>query len=251
MALIWSQDKNGKRYEVRTAGNSVRLYTDGVFHSQWNPRKPLSGHLWDLLFLPVFFHANPEKIDKILMLGVGGGAAINTYKHYFPRTQVTGVDLDKVHLFIAKKYFLRDCEKIDLVHHDALQFVSSDRKTYDVVVEDLFLGSSADKSDAVRPIVVDDAWLCAMCLRLAPEGVLVINFENTKQLRRSLTKDRLKRYGFGSVYVLSNPRYENAIAACVRGGTNKREFMVQARKVLAATSIRDVERLASDMRKVY
>ena len=42
MAILWQQTIDGNHYEVRTAGGSVRLYRNGVNHSQWNPKRPLS-----------------------------------------------------------------------------------------------------------------------------------------------------------------------------------------------------------------
>ena len=55
MAVIWQKHVEGKCYEVRAAGHTRRLYTDGVFHSQYNPRHSLTGNVWDLLSLPSFF----------------------------------------------------------------------------------------------------------------------------------------------------------------------------------------------------
>lgn len=55
MAIVWSRQLSGVHYEVRSAGNSLRLYTDGVFHSQYNPCRLITGHVWDLLMLPAFF----------------------------------------------------------------------------------------------------------------------------------------------------------------------------------------------------
>jgi len=60
---------------VRSAGYSLRLYTDGVFHTQYNPGNPLTGHIWDLLMLPAFFY-EPDTIKRVLVLGVGGVASI-------------------------------------------------------------------------------------------------------------------------------------------------------------------------------
>ena len=55
MAIVWSKVVGDSQYEVRTAGQSIRLYKDGVFHSQWNARRPLAGGVWDLLFIPALF----------------------------------------------------------------------------------------------------------------------------------------------------------------------------------------------------
>ncbi len=75
MAIVWSKKVAETRYEVRSAGSPLRLYTDGVFHSQYNPEQLLTGHVWDLLMLPAFFYPK-NTIKRVLVLGVGGGAVV-------------------------------------------------------------------------------------------------------------------------------------------------------------------------------
>ena len=75
MALLWSEQDGDSRYEVRSAGNTRRLYTNGVFHSQYNPNNPVTGSVWDLLLLPAFF-LPPGRPRRVLVLGVGGGENI-------------------------------------------------------------------------------------------------------------------------------------------------------------------------------
>ena len=70
MAIVWSRSAGGNQYEVRSAGQSIRLYKNGVFHSQWNPNRPLAGGVWDLLFIPALFA--DRQISRVLVLGVGG-----------------------------------------------------------------------------------------------------------------------------------------------------------------------------------
>ena len=52
MAIVWQRKIKGRDYQVRSAGKSLRLYTEGVFHTQYNPDHLLSGGIWDLLALP-------------------------------------------------------------------------------------------------------------------------------------------------------------------------------------------------------
>ena len=71
MAVLFEKVANGRVYQVRSAGNSRRLYTDGVFHSQYNPNHIITGSVWDLLFLPSQFYAKGA-LKRVLVLGVGG-----------------------------------------------------------------------------------------------------------------------------------------------------------------------------------
>ena len=104
MAVIWQKYVNGTKYQVRRAGLTRRLYTNDVCHSEFNPDKLVTGSIWDLLVLPAFFHT-PGKIKRVLMLGVGGGASILQLHHLLQPDHITGLELDPVHLDIARRFF--------------------------------------------------------------------------------------------------------------------------------------------------
>lgn len=235
MAILWSQSIGNTHYQVRQAGSSVRLYTNGVFHSQWNPRRPISGHIWDLLFLPLCFHPRGSAIEQALVLGVGGGALINMLHHFGRDISVVGVDLDSVHLDIASKYFLNEVGNCRLVCECAQAFLSrDDPATYDYIVEDLFiheLSGSSSAVDARKAIEVNDAWLSLLASRLKSDGVLVINFEDVTQLKKALGKKHLHTLGFTSLFQLSQSRYHNAVAVCTRKPSSPAEFFQRWQKL--------------------
>jgi len=45
MAIIWQKNIDGTKYEVRAAGKTRRLYTNGVCHSEFNPDKLVTGSI--------------------------------------------------------------------------------------------------------------------------------------------------------------------------------------------------------------
>ena len=52
MALIWKTELQGGHYEGRRAGRTLRLYANGVQHSEFHPKRLVTGSVWDLLWLP-------------------------------------------------------------------------------------------------------------------------------------------------------------------------------------------------------
>ncbi len=237
MAVIWQKQTVSEHYEVRTAGNSVRLYTNGIFHSQWNPRRPLAGHLWDLLFLPSLFHQDAPYIDHCLILGVGGGAVINLLNTFQTVKKITAVDLDPVHIKVALKYFLTKKDNVDLVEAEARQYLNrKGNQKVDFLVDDIFCGADSDKSDPVRPITVDAEWLALLSSHLKKEGVLAINFEGVEQMKKALKPSSLKKAGFQSRVYFQHPRYENIIAVCFKSGRNVAHFNTQLAKLKAENS---------------
>ncbi len=245
MAVIWQASRKGVHYEVRRAGASVRLYTDGVFHSQWNPQRPLAGHLWDLLFLPALFSVKAPKLDRILVLGVGGGAVINAFCEMLSVNHIDGVDLDPLHLRIAKRFFVQSRNNVALLEDDAQRYVEQANKVkYDVIVEDLFCGALDDPSDAVRLIAVDKAWLNALNKRLTDHGVLAINFENEAQMRGALRPKVYRSAGFHQRVFFRHNRYENVIAVLFNGRANSEQEFTQMlaslRKRFPVSATRDL-----------
>ncbi|MFL0802855.1 MAG: class I SAM-dependent methyltransferase [Agarilytica sp.] len=228
MAIVWRGVRSGNAYEVRKAGNSVRLYTDGVFHSQWNPRRPFAGHLWDLLFLPALFHGRVWDLENCILLGLGGGAVINMFNTFTQVKNITAVDLDPIHIKLAKRYFIENNTNVSLVENDARVFLASQGHNpnistkADIIIDDLFYGvesaGNSTRREAVRAVEVDSAWLSVLSDNLRSDGILVVNFESENQMRQALKPKQLSSSGFVSHAYFRHPRYENVIGVCFKAG---------------------------------
>ena len=116
----------GNLYEVRSAGATLRLYRNGVHHSQYNPNRPLGGSIWDLLVLPAL-HRPAHSIREALVLGFGAGAIGRLLKDLVGVERIVGVELDEIHLSIADGFF--ECsEGCELVAADAVEWCGTARK---------------------------------------------------------------------------------------------------------------------------
>lgn len=181
MALIWDGHRGETHYEVRNAGRSIRLYTDGILHTQFHPDHLWTGSVWDLLALAAFAHQ--ELPRRILVLGVGGGAVLRQLQSLCAPTALTGVDLDAMHLRIARRWFGVRGAGVELVHADAVTFAALyDGEPFDLVIDDLFCGSNGVPQ---RAVPVDAHWLDMLLALVAPDGVLAINFPDARALRAS------------------------------------------------------------------
>lgn len=220
MAVIWSKNVNGKRYEVRRAGSSVRLYTDGVFHSQFNPNTPFSANLWALLLLPACW-LPVGAVRRVLVLGVGGGAVIRLSHELLAPDAVIGVDNCRTHLHIARRFFGVGAARAALVHADARGWLDAySGPPFDLVIDDLF-GEAG--GDPVRAVAADRSWMASLARHLTPTGVLAMNFVETPELRDAVCHVRGNpSWGFDHVFRLDLPAYENAVGAFVRGAASAR-----------------------------
>lgn len=223
MALLWKKQHGDTSYEVRSAGGSIRLYSNGVFHSQWNPRNVIANALWDLLVVPAFFHA-PGRPKRVLVLGLGGGAAVLQLRALFQPSQITCIELDAVHLKIAKRWFgLRDAS-IELCHADAQKWLSEyTGPPFDYIIDDLF---GHFTGEAMRSVAVDSQWANTLCSHLSEEGILVVNFSDVRELARATVpisaassyRSRKNKIARHSLFSFSHERYHNRIAVLVSDG---------------------------------
>jgi len=243
MAILWRKEVNGTNYEVRSAGATRRLYTDGVFHSQYNPDKSLAGGIWDLLLLPAFF-STQDKIKRVLVLGVGGGAVIQQLQRYISPDEIIGVELNPIHLYVARKFFSISKSVADLHEADAIQWLKDYKgPKFDLIIEDLF---SEDNGEPVRAVVPTAQWFNLLNKNMSQQGILVMNFISHTEFRDAAyfsSKSLTQR--FKSVFQLSLPLYENRIGVFLKQQSSSgqlrerllkisglRNFKYQIRKII-------------------
>jgi len=222
MVLVWHKNLNGTQYEVRSAGKSLRLYTDGVFHSQYNPGQLLTGHVWDLLMLPAFFYPH-EKIKRVLVMGVGGGAVIHMLRHYVSPQSIVGVELNPVHISVARRFFGLKHKTVQLVEADAVDWLKNYQgEKFDLIIDDLFTEKEGEPVSVVR---ANASWFSSMLRHLAKDGVIVRNFINRQELTESagLTHAAISKK-FNSVFQLTSCFNENFVAAYVRKAVTSKEL---------------------------
>lgn len=218
MAIVWSKRTADNVYEIRTAGKSVRLYTNGIFHSQWNPNRLLTHSVWDSLSMSAFF-IDPAKLKRVLILGVGGGIVIKQLIALFPAVEIVGVELDPVHISIAKKWFEVGRGEATLIHADARQWLQNyGGPKFDLIIDDLF---GETNGELARAVVVDDHWSNCLCERLNNGGVLVVNFIGNQELKKSGLWDSKK---FDSRHRFTPPFCENAVAVFVNNQTTLKQW---------------------------
>lgn len=215
MAVIYSRQHNGQRYEVRSAGKTRRLYTDGVFHSQYHPDHPVTGSVWDLLFLPSLLAA-PGALRRVLVLGVGGGAVIHMLNRFVQPDRIVGVELSRIHLQIARQHFDLHYRNLDLVHANAIDWMTHyTGEPFDLIIDDLYY---EDQGLPSRAIAADASWLDILMDHLSDDGMLVLNFVSPQEWRKSgyFTADFV-RGRFTTALRFTTPTCHNVVTALLPG----------------------------------
>lgn len=212
MALLWQTRSGGNRYEVRSAGRTRRLYTNGICHSDYNPGRAVTRSVWDCLFLPVLFRP-PAEVRRVLVLGVGGGCVIHLLQRHIRPDHIVGVELSAVHLRVAADYF--GLQASELHHAEAGSWLQDYvGPKFDFIIDDLFL---EEGNEARRAIEVDAGWMRLLLKHLAPGGVLSINFPDYRTLKKCawFTHGDIQRR-LASAFCFRTPLLDNAVGAFCR-----------------------------------
>ena len=209
MALVWHKVTAEAEYKVCLAGHSIRLYRNAVLHSQWNPRDPFKGQLWELFLLSSFDRQQPPK--KVLLLGLGGGAVVKLLQRFFPSTEIDAIELDKHHISVAKRFFSVDKGLCNIVHAEAGEWLRQNRSgRYDLIIDDVF---HEQNGEPFRAISYQQAHLRRLLGKLTKDGVLVVNFADAKEWQEARSAFRqLPMAADFNIGLAVQGQYQNRIA---------------------------------------
>lgn len=244
MATIWQLQDGDTLYEVRSAGTSLRLYTNGAFHSQHSEKHLFTGAIWDLLSIPACF-VQSSTPRSVLMLGVGGGAAIHQLDRLIDTAQIIGVEFNTIHIDIARDIFKVAGDHIRLEHADARQWVRQHHSQFDVVVDDLFIHAPDDPE---RSFAVDQQWLNDLDRTVGRKGVLIQNHLSLAAAEQAA--DQLKGK-FASTLMFTVPQYENVVLAAYRNPLERRPAVRQFEQRLKSQHPRALQKLRYKIRQYY
>lgn len=222
MTIVWELTENGTLYSVRQAGESVRLYSNRVFHSQWNPERPMAGAVWDCLSLPCLYR--PQKsLSTGILLGVGGGAVLRQLQLLRRFDDFTGIELDEVHIDIAHDWFGVTEEHAALVHDDAVGWLwRYEDEPFDLVVDDLF---GHDEHEPLRAQPLTQEWVERLAAVTSPDGLLVVNCIDRGELHKA--RANFKQAGFEYGMSFSQAQYDNHIGVFSRTELNTKVWLTE------------------------
>ncbi|UWN51953.1 Polyamine aminopropyltransferase [Alcanivorax sp. ALC70] len=173
MAVIWERREDGVLYQVRRQGARMRLFANGVQHSEFHPKRLVTGSVWDLLWLPALL-GDPARLRRVLILGLGGGSLVPPLRALLAPERLVAVELDAHHLAVAREVFSVVQPGEQTVLGDAVAWLQAyDGEPFDLIIEDLFAPSNEAVS---RAVPADKAWLATLERHVSDHGTLVMNF---------------------------------------------------------------------------
>lgn len=217
--LFQIKDVSDNLIEVRSAGRSKRLYINKILHTSFNPSQWVTGDIWDSLAISALL-APPEKIQRVLLLGVGGGAAFQILQRVLPSPKrFVGVDNSPDIVKIAQRFFNLNTELIVDDARHAVNTLIKKKERFDMIIDDAF---SRDKNEATRAYPITHAWQKKLERLIDPSGgIIVLNLDTDAAQRRVLSNISSK---VKSAFTFKSPGALNRITALSYFSSSKAAF---------------------------
>jgi spermidine synthase len=160
------------------------------------------------MFASYLFHDEPE---RVLMVGLGGGAMVRFLQHHEPDVRIDAVEIDPVIVKLADEFFeTRSGEMVNIITADGLEYLQETDRRYDVIYLDAFLKPSAETDSTGVPARLKTLEFYGKLRRkLSPNGLVVFNLNRHRATAQDL---RTIRTAFAQVYVFRVPGSSNFVA---------------------------------------
>ena len=124
------------------------------------------------------------KANQVLILGLGGGTAVQLIKERFPEVKITTLEIDQEIIKIGKKYFgLDGIKDLKIINAEAIGWVNNYRgDKFDLILVDLYIGSEFSKE------AMNDEFLKKLKKLLSKNGVIIFNWLKNKSEGRLFEK---------------------------------------------------------------
>ena len=199
--------------EVWQSDQTTEFRVAGAVHAWHHRRRFLTGLAWDLIAAGALLGKNrPPR--SILMLGLAGGTAFRVLRHLLPACRLTAIDIDCEIIALARRYMDLDALGIEIIEGDAYQWLSRNRRRFDVVIDDIYL---AGKTDVFRPRAWDPQVLAHLRRAMHSDGLLAVNLV-TGSGHRSMQSHtrRILKDGFPVVRALKSAEAMNEVLVAGR-----------------------------------
>ncbi len=170
---------------MQSGPHGRELIVDETFASYMPAEGIATGCVWDAIAAPVLA-LPPERRRRFLILGLGGGSAARIVRALAPRAEIVAVEIDAEVVRAARRHFALDALALEVIVDDALAVLRRERRRFDAVLEDVFVGSG---DDVHKPDWIPHPGLDLAVRLLRAGGLLVSNtLDETAEVARALTQ---------------------------------------------------------------
>ncbi len=131
-----------QRVDVREGREGLELRVNGTLASLQRPGRSLTGTVWWALACPIVLVPTRRSRRRVLVLGLAAGSVAAALRELAPEIEIVGVERDHAVLAAARRCFGLDRLGVELHAVDARDYLAHERRRFDLIVEDLFVGPS-------------------------------------------------------------------------------------------------------------
>jgi spermidine synthase len=130
-----------------------------------------------------------KKVSRVLVLGLGGGTAIQLIKERNPGAEIVSVEIDPEIIKVGKKFFgLGGIKNLKIIKADALKWVNHYQgEKFDLVLVDLYVGSQFPQEAEGKE------FLDNLKRMLAKNGMVIFNRLRAGEVNLKSFKGKLER----------------------------------------------------------
>ncbi|MEI6674552.1 MAG: methyltransferase domain-containing protein [Verrucomicrobiota bacterium] len=207
--------------EIWKSDTSTEFRVAGAIHASYHRKRFLTGLAWDLIAAAALLRtAGPPR--SVLMLGLAGGTACRVLRHLLPDCHLTAIDIDAEIIDLARAHMDLAALDIEIITTDAYPWLAKNRRTFDVVFDDIYL---AGKTDVFRSRTWDPKLLVHLRRAVAPGGLLAVNLVTGTGHRAMQSHTRkVLREAFPSVRSLTTSESMNEILVAGESVAPRRRF---------------------------
>jgi spermidine synthase len=152
---------------------------------------PLLGHFeyTEYFHMPWVWNTN---LNRVLMMGLGGGSSQRSFQHYYTNVLVETVELDPMVVKVAKEFFhVKETPQHKIHVADGRVFLKRTTATFDAIMMDAY--STSRYGSSLPPHLTTKEFFTLASERLSTNGVLAYNVIGQLQGWRADTMGALYR----------------------------------------------------------
>ena len=167
--VLYRADTQYHRITVTEADGVRHLRFDASNQSAIDLRDGYTSKIAYPNYMDIALALKPDA-ERVLVLGLGGGAVTKRWWRDYPEVSIDSVEIDSAVIDVSRRFFgLPEDSRIRVFNQDARRFVQTSSDTYDVVIVDAYY------ADSLPFHLTTSEFLGEVKERMAPDGVLAYN----------------------------------------------------------------------------